>query len=320
MRRGVTVTEVLISIAVISLLVALVVPAVLDAREASRKTDCRNRLRQVGQASHNYYAAHDEFPEVAWCHLKLLPFLDHKPLYDKLMAMDPGQREKQSYVIGHRPVSVYICPSDSEANPNHYATNFRLNLGTDWVANGMAKGFHGLDPVRIQEVADGQSTTAFYSERLVELDLRDLINEVSNGVRRWPEVEKTVSQHPKRYWWHMKRRYDFHEIPTLVEDCRDPAERTTVWKISPVRPNALKSNMGSTYYHLGLPNETACRRDVSVSTGTGARGTAPPSSEHKGGVHLLMVDGSVHFVSELIDQTLWEALGTRHGGELIGSF
>lgn len=321
-RRAFTATEVLVAISCVALLVTLTVPAVLRARETSRLTDCRNRLRQIGHGSLNYYSAHSATPEGNKHHFQLLPYLGFGPLYERLAALPPGELQnvtRNGTELGS--LSAFVCPSDSAANPEDHSVNYRLNLGTSWdlePGNGMVTGWRGTGVLRMQDVRDGASNTSWFSERLMTWDRRKLIGEIHRGSRASTEIEVLAAQNPKRYWWHMNRRYYLGEEKQLVSDCRKPEFRSTVWPLNPRRLRVLLFSNSSSYYHLGTPNEVAC--NYGTSQRVGGRGTTPPSSEHSGGVSVLLVDGSVTFVGETIDEAVWEAIGTRTGRELAANW
>ncbi len=323
-RNGFTVTEVLVSLAIIVILLSLMIPAVQRARETARLKECQNKLRQLGVASHQFYSAHKRMPAATRHLYELLPYLDQQPLYEKLSALSFTEYFKASHSVGLGPLTVYACPSDVETIPEHYPAGYRLNLGTsfgtfkfgkfDDYYNGMATGYLGEGPLHLQAVRDGQSNTAFFSERLVEPDHRALVLDIQRKRRPISDMEDFARHHSRRYSWHVKRRYYVGEENDLVNDCRLTSTRTQVWPVAVTRPNALKWNLGATYYHLGQPNEIACRQGP---PGKGPRGTVPPTSLHENGVNVLLVDGSLRFIHNGIDQSVWQAIGTRADGDVV---
>jgi prepilin-type N-terminal cleavage/methylation domain-containing protein/prepilin-type processing-associated H-X9-DG protein len=163
-RRGFTLIELLVVIAIIAVLIALLLPAVQQAREAARRTQCKNNLKQIGLALHNYHDIHRYFPMAflrhtlvtggsgqteAWCWATMiLPQLEQAPLYEKLGV----SRYKLSEVLaGANPalptvadrtralqtrLTVFICPSDANDGLIPTQTDFRDGVGTN--AGGMS--------------------------------------------------------------------------------------------------------------------------------------------------------------------------------------
>ena len=128
-RRGFTLIELLVVIAIIGLLVALLLPAVQQAREAARRTQCRNNLKQLGLALHNYHDAHSTFPpgvvddddnliDAQHSGLALLlPQLDQGPLY-RAYDFHRSWRDPVNLVVGRTVVDVFRCPTADGTVPD----------------------------------------------------------------------------------------------------------------------------------------------------------------------------------------------------------
>ncbi|HUG93218.1 MAG TPA: DUF1559 domain-containing protein [Planctomycetaceae bacterium] len=180
-RRGFTLIELLAVIAIIGVLVALILPAVQQAREAARRTQCKNNLKQIGTALHNYHASHGGFPPAyinvadtpgwGWGAM-LLPELDHAPLYEQLGV------GRQDFSGAPTPASetilpVFVCPSDigPPLNPHrgdHAMSNYAGVFGNvevfqwDDIGNGV---FFVNSHIRISDMLDGASNTFGVGER-----------------------------------------------------------------------------------------------------------------------------------------------------------
>lgn len=181
-NRGFTLVELLVVISIVGLLVALLLPAVMRAREAARRTSCKNNLKQLGVALHHFHDSYRRFPagtenEWSW-QVRLLPFLEQNSLYDRLdMGREPF--ESPNDVHADYVLSVLNCPSDGWGDHVHTSTlipgmdfahtNFLGSLDGE---NGQSRGmFEEYGSVRLSEVTDGTSQTLFVGERgVVESD------------------------------------------------------------------------------------------------------------------------------------------------------
>lgn len=318
-RRGFTLIELLVVIAIIAVLIALLLPAVQQAREAARRTQCRNNLKQLGLAMHNYASSNGglpmskttsgagltQFPAQA----RILPFIDMTPLYKQinwnLSDADPTNATAWAFTV-----PAFRCASDPDTlqatagGRNNYYTNTGTVIGNSLpsqVVGGTNYGMPYPDGaffqdsfVRIGDIIDGTSNTAMMSERM----LGDGSNSIST------------------------RASDTFEPGVYPADT---ASAVTICRATDTTNIALqgKSNGGASwlapdhtttyYYHVLPPNDLSCMYPPS-------RVTTTANSRHTGGVHLLLCDGSTRFVSENIDINVWQAIGSRKGGEVIGNF
>lgn len=286
-RRAFTLIELLVVIAIIAILIALLLPAVQQAREAARRSQCRNNLKQIGLAIHNYVDTHQTMPPgviknfltdtqggsgVGWSSY-ILPFLDQAPLYQKLSA------ETQNFAIGFdyatpgaggTVLSVYSCPSDALApiNPNLSSqkmakSNYIASGGKTFVSDAIytPSSFNGPFAVnwtcRFAEISDGLSNTILAGERDGSVRLPD-------GQTRFGGIwvgTDNVPWHDRVFSW-TNKSYPINGAVVGVNRC------------------------------FGSP--------------------------HTGGAHFVMGDGRVIFMSQNIDGNTYEALGSRAGGEVIG--
>lgn len=302
-RRGLTLVEVLVVIAIIGILAALLFPAVQQARESSRRVVCKNNLRQFGLVLAEYADAHGVFPTSQlpespyW---RMLPYFEQGPLLEQIHAwQQSGAASPDSWYI-----ESYGCPDDPVVWEHMNAkggTSYFFNEGTLFRI-GELNGFHaGSRDLRPSEIVDGLSQTVAMSERLV---------------RDWAQKDPAVMvREPRRFLWWTEVRYDQRgEEHLAAQQCRH--HRTTpfpqFWGLA--SPN-LGGNAG--YNHLLPPNHPACYNgpeDFGINIDTFI---VPASSNHHGGVNSLLADGSVQFINESIDELIWQALGTRDGVESV---
>src|SRR5262249_52376039 len=192
-RRGFTLIELLVVIPIIAVLVSLLLPAVQNAREAARRTQCRNNLKQLGVALHNYHTAHNVFPPgyvagAAWpattngwsFYSQLLPYLDQSPLYEKINFNLPVEDPANQPVVGVI-LPALICPTDlidgtfaiTDATgnviiPAAAPISYAATVGDDASEADGPTGngtFYRNSRTRISDIIDGTSTTVLAGER-----------------------------------------------------------------------------------------------------------------------------------------------------------
>jgi hypothetical protein len=300
-RAGLTIVEVLVAVGILGLLAALLLPAVQEARAGAHRIQCQNHLRQLGLAISNVNEATGAFPTSSnpesgyW---RLLPFVDAAALRQSLVSsLEPRTFQ----------VPVLACPLDPivEENMLYGDVSYYFNDGTHFRVRDPLNGFRKSSKVdtRPRDISDGLSQTVSMSERLV----RPLVAPIPA-----PEV---MEDEPRRYFFWTERRYSGSgEEALAVEQCR--FHRTTT---DPqfFGANALNYWLSIGYDHMLPPNHPGCYNgpedfDVQVLLAI-----IPASSLHFGGVNTLMGDGSVRFMSETIDPSVWQALGTRNGAEVV---
>ncbi|MGE3818232.1 MAG: DUF1559 domain-containing protein, partial [Isosphaeraceae bacterium] len=302
--------ELLVVIAIIAVLIALLLPAVQAAREAARRAQCVNNLKQIGLATHNY---HDQVGALPGAYLvyqvtsfsalsMLLPHMEQSPLYHSLnfsLAQNHVTNDTARLAI----VNSFVCPSDLP-NPipsSGGQTNYMADMGSGivWQAasgpnaamappNGT---FFGNSSTRFSAVTDGLSNTGFFSER----SMTDGSNSVIS-----PKTDVFFSP----------------AAPTTPDDAVALCLAVNVNSLSnqfPLFMGAPWVNGQHVFQHVSTPNTRSC------GFFTALRAVMPASSRHPGGVNLLMGDGSVRFAKDTVNVSVWRALGTISGGEVISA-
>lgn len=313
-RRGFTLIELLVVIAIIAVLIALLLPAVQQAREAARRSQCKNNLKQLGLALHNYHDNYKGFPmgkssPSISMHPRILPFLDQTPLYDTVDFNVSGNHANNT-AAKNTNVAAFRCPTDPDkmallaGGRNNYYTNTGTGILNDFPSTIVTDPNYGMPMpngvfymnsfTRIGHITDGTSYTAMMSERR--------LGDGSNGLI----TPETDTFRPGTY-------------PTTMDEARDQCRAadisvlTTQGKSNGGVPWLSPDHTTTYYYHTLTPNDRSCMYPP-------GRIATTANSMHTGGVHLLLCDGSVRFVSSSVDLNTWRGLGTREGGEPKGEF
>lgn len=336
-RRGFTLIELLVVIAIIGVLVGLLLPAVQQAREAARRTQCKNNLKQFGLAIHNYESSVGSFPPgrtgfpmVFSAHAQLLPFFDGANVYNGIdfntaptFVEPPVQPYSRNVVAATTNMPLFICPSDVGTIPgNSYApTNYVVCTGSG--ANPTTRYIRAgdgvmYDPklasvVKFRDVTDGLSNTVAMSEQTLGS------GSAAGGDGTASIPGSTTPVNPTLQVLNLTIAQTSGGPYT---DAKDTSPTNCVVGASGFWSGLrgakwMNGHFGDTLYNHGLtPNAKVfdCGNTSHSSGLTAAR------SRHIGGVHILLCDGSTRFVSENINLDTWRGLATRAGGEIAGDF
>jgi prepilin-type N-terminal cleavage/methylation domain-containing protein/prepilin-type processing-associated H-X9-DG protein len=335
-RRGFTLIELLVVIAIIGVLIALLLPAVQAAREAARRSQCVNNLKQIGLAIHNYESTNGCLPPTGstvnpqkyGMKPRLLPYMEQTAAYNAInwnvtpvspntSATYPGDwtdGKNMNATVGTMKINTFLCPSD--ANPGNTGTftgingynfpigtsNYANNLGTERRYNGgkftgPAWELGGASDVGIlvnlASITDGTHGTAIFSEFVK-----------GNSGANKPGLNAV---------W-----YNSGTSTVLGTAGSDQAEAalcqasTTInWDYKGEYWMCHDTGRGGGYSHINPPNSKSC------GYGGAPDGEIAPSSNHSGGVNMLMLDGSVRFIKNSIALNIYYAIGTRAGGESV---
>jgi prepilin-type N-terminal cleavage/methylation domain-containing protein len=328
-QRGFTLIELLVVIAIIAILIALLLPAVQQAREAARRSQCKNNLKQIGLALHNYHDVYNGFPPLrirnmshptsSWSTgnvgalARLLPFIDQTPLYDKIdwnqgswdatdgnsgaNAVNPGGPMRAI-------VPAYRCPTD----PGTGGLPF---IGPDGVRiTGLAPSTSYGHNNYVMNVGAYPNETIYTPRGLFSTNSFVNVRDVLDGTSNTAAVSETLIGFPIRG----------DTNGTTPEPAQCPS----------TNGGSLQSNTswlpgtswfwGYNAYQLGfsgnyVPNNTK-NYDCAQNSGY----TMGPRSLHTGGVQCTMADGSVRFVGDNIDLTAWRNITDKADGNIIGEF
>jgi prepilin-type N-terminal cleavage/methylation domain-containing protein/prepilin-type processing-associated H-X9-DG protein len=344
-RRGFTLIELLVVIAIISVLIALLLPAVQAAREAARRVSCVNNLKQVGLALHNYISVHGVLPPGrinahvngmgnCWgTYAQLLPQLEQQAVFNAFNFSlppdtDPTTTASAANTTGFETfVTTLICPADSApvlitVSNGQFAThNYNVNVGSAYpvVQNpaapltGAPNGpFFENSRVGAADFVDGMSNTSAVTETVRSGPTSTYANDplgvfliTGNNSTTGPPLNSDA---------------DYQSLCLTLPSTTSQFQATRGVRWHYGAP-------GHTMYnHLRTPNDRRpdCRGGLPHSNRTDPIWNwlslnVAARSKHPGGVNSLMADGHVQFIKDSINVLVWQALGSRNGGEVVSA-
>ena len=353
-RSAFTLVELLVVIAIIGILVALLLPAIQAAREAARRTQCTNHLKQLGLANHNYHDTFNALPfrrggTCCWVSggpsgannagrlspfVPLMPFYEQGAMYEQILAGQPpsisagGPYAWTGWAVWNNAPKMLRCPSDSGGITVSRSHSYAFSMGDS--ITGLNPGYTGTNrgifgqATRFADIMDGTSNTIMMSERLrsrtdggpaaAGTNQIEILLGIANGI---PGAS------------------------TQPQVCLGPAVASGRFFTAGIQ---VKGRWGHAYTdgqaeRVGFntvlpPNSPSCSDGTNVNSDN-TSALLPPASRHPGGVNVVLADGSTRFVSDSIDAGnlglapvnagrspygVWGALGSKDGSETIPAY
>ncbi len=330
-RYAFTLVELLVVIAVIGVLIGMLLPSVQMVREAARRSACANNLRQLGLAIQNHHSSYDALPASmilpngtllttnngAWSiHGRLLPFLDQGIAQDRVDLTVAWDAQLTSGVPTLR-VAVFQCPSEAHdqvrtknGQPFVYPQNYGFNMGT-WLVHDPLNSRKGDGPfyvnseLTMSKIKDGTSSTLCAAE----------VKAFTSYIRNTVDPGSTPPNSPSAFQGlagQLKLGTSLNQNTGHTEWPDARVHHSGITTTFP--PNTfVPYDYDGTTYDIDF---NSIQEGKSLTQPTYAAVTV--RSYHAGGlVNAVMLDGSVHSIKDTIQMSVWRALGTTNGDELV---
>jgi prepilin-type N-terminal cleavage/methylation domain-containing protein/prepilin-type processing-associated H-X9-DG protein len=340
-RRGFTLIELLVVIAIIAVLIALLLPAVQAAREAARRMQCVNNLKQIGLALHGYISSNDSLPPTGAdptsfgspatfplfsMKPRLLSFMEQQPLYNAInfsLGTNPGwggDVTSGNLTASSTTVPTFLCPSDAE--PGNTSTLGTLNGVAFPTASSNYPNTMGVAPTYTGDRETGPAYFLCPSQYNASnvIRLANILDGTSNSAV-FSEFVKgggsgyngTSTKLSNKLAMVFEMSWSTSTGTPYGDYLACQAATAFEWDGKGELWMQQDNARGGGYYHTNPPNTKSC------NGGWWPTGWVAASSFHPGGVNLLLLDGSVRFVKNTVNYPTWMALGTIAGGEIISA-
>jgi prepilin-type N-terminal cleavage/methylation domain-containing protein/prepilin-type processing-associated H-X9-DG protein len=351
-RPGFTLIELLVVIAIIAVLIALLLPAVQSAREAARRAQCSNNLKQLGLAMHNYHSSVNSLPWgdgpwwIEWsAHTLLLPYMEQGPIYNSINFADTESLGIASFVQNspinstatYAVISSFNCPSDTDrlTDPdghNNYMDNQGSAPNSDYGGNSNLPSWNQPSAGPFIYSSNGVDTgpPGFGGPSINIAAITDGTSNTAGFSERVKAIGNNFTGTSAPF--DPGKPTASLSIPPAVANNLEstPQAYYQICIVTPPVPfngnqdaaNFMDDNISGAMWCDGQP---ACTRYVHVmppntwSCRSNLQIAHVANSRHPGGINVLFCDGSVKFIKTSINISTWWALGTRAGGEVISS-
>ena len=331
-----TLVELLVVIAIIGILVGLLLPAVQAAREAARRMQCSNNLKQIGLSLMNYESALKIFPfgkgpsypgapvYARWSqHALILPYMEQTSLYNSIDFRFPPDTPGMGGVVPFMPaftntntvnaiasrtvVPGFLCPSDNPPSDVWQAQNNYAGNQGGWLCD------RSDQPGAASDVSPSETQTGvFYF--LSKVRPADVTDGLTNTVFFSEKIRGQGNPNP---------RTDLFVIPaqTSLNATYSTCSGINVNTATPLSSKwgfswVMGENCCTQYNHVATPGSNSCGGTGFTGSMTNMAMQVSAASRHTGGVQTMMGDGSIKFVTNSIDLIVWRSVGTRASGEV----
>jgi len=337
-QRAFTLIELLVVIAIIAVLIALLLPAVQQAREAARRTQCKNNLKQIGLGLHNYHDTYTKFPAAMYFSnfpnqngaslpgyqqtnggtmhgpnwlVGMLPYIDQAPLYNQI-NFTQAMGAAANAAITSASMSAFVCPSDGQSNSgNKFQDTGRMGPNMwargNYAASGNGPQWNGYT---------NQNGTQVYNSMPMQQrgvmgyngwgGINAVVDGTSNTVASWEIRAGLGITDPRGIWANSRNGAGF------IANCNNPSSSTS-------SGDCYGINEGT---HADGDDILGCINTPAQGMGCHGNGDGQsgPKSLHTGGVHALMADGSVKFINQNLDGFTMAKLVAQADGQVVGEF